>query len=372
MTFVSKHGGPDTTKAAPTSRLTPAEVEKRLVSCQWPGHSGVKLAFLGQAPTYDECLTYNPMAGSHGRLFDALLRTAGIDRAECWVGNVFEHKLEQDDPGRHRARVGKERYERQWNEALERLQREFAEARPTVVVPLGGTALLALAGSTSIAAWRGQPRMGTGPFAALKLLPTWAPQALFKQWSLYSVCIADLIRATREAEDGPTIQWPKKRLIIAPSIEQVEDYLSGPCTQTDILSCDIETGWGMIRGMSFAPNQTEGIYVPFISMDRLDRNYWYSAETEKRAWLACKRVLESPVPKLGQNYGGYDVTWLLHKMGIRVLNYREDTRLLHKALYPELNASLAFMGAAYTRQGAWKNFGSHGWTLAQKGDKRDE
>jgi hypothetical protein len=155
-------------------------------------------------------------------------------------------------------------------------------------------------------------------------------------------------------------------------VEEVWGYLNGPCKKAPLLSVDIETGWGQIRGISFAPSEEEAMYVPFIALDKVNRSYWATPEQEASVWRAVKDCLESDTPKLGQNFANYDVVWLFSKMGIRVRNLREDTRLLHKALYPELPASLAFMGSAYSRQGHWKGWGSRGWSQAERGAKRDE
>jgi hypothetical protein len=79
-----------------------------------------------------------------------------------------------------------------------------------------------------------------------------------------------------------------------------------------------------------------------------------------------KRWLESSVPKLGQNFGAYDAYWFLDSWGIRPMNLREDTRILHHSLYPELPKDLAFMGNSYADQGAWKQM------RARRKEKRED
>ena len=98
-----------------------------------------------------------------------------------------------------------------------------------------------------------------------------------------------------------------------------------------------------------------------------------SRATERRAWDAVRAILHNPVPKLGQNFGSFDAPWLLSRMGIRVRNYCHDLRLLHKTLYPELPASLQFMGNSYSRQGSWKHWSKEsGVREKARGAKRDE
>ncbi len=132
------------------------------VHAQQPREVPCKIAFLGEAPSTEELLKGKPLVGPSGRIFDAILRTAGLDRAEYWVGNVFNQKLPENDlrnwcvnkseadtwdeevdpevakdafyiPG-----TGVLRPEHRWQ--LQRLAADLAEVKPNVVVPLGSTA----------------------------------------------------------------------------------------------------------------------------------------------------------------------------------------------------------------------------------------
>lgn len=299
-----------------------------------------------------------------------MLRAANIDREACLVTNVYDTKLEGNDAGKHARLLGKELWEAFHAGNIQRLSLEIHAAQPNVLIALGNSALGALAGVSGLQSFRGNARMGAGPFAAYKVFPTYHPAAILRQWSHYTVAIGDLSRAAGEAET-PTLTYPRRALYISPTIEEVETFLSGPCRDTDLLSVDIETGWGQIRGVNFAPNQYEAIYVPFIWLSNLNRSYWASPSDEKRAWLAVRECLQSETPKLGQNFANYDVVWLLERAGIRVRALSHDLRLLHKALYPELPANLQFMGSAYSRQGAWKYWGRGKKHGGSEEDKRD-
>ena len=346
------------------------DIHDRTVASTFPKGGRAKIALVGAAPGEREVERGLPFCGPSGSVLDAMLRAAGIDRDACYVGNVYSTKLRENDVSKTRQLLGAG-----WDAFhtlnTARLRTELEEIAPNVVVPLGSTALLALAGTPSIAQFRGSVRMGTGYFNSYKLVPTFHPTMVLRQWSNYTICIGDLIRAAKQAELGPGIVWPKRELNITPSIEEVEAYLAGPCHECDLLSVDIETGWGQVRGVSFAPSQFEALYVPFIALNKLDRNYWQDTATEKRAWLAVRACLQSSVPKLGQNFANYDVIWLLGKMGIKVNGLGDDLRLLHKALYPELPASLAFMGSAYSEQGSWKTMARHSGRRVKDDDKRD-
>ena len=330
-----------------------------------------KLAFVGEAPSYEECERMIPFVGGAGRTLNAMLRASNIDRDACYLGNVYSTKLEDNDVLRHKKTLSNDVWEHFHAGNVARLASELGIVKPCVVVALGATALNALCGTAKIAAHRGQPMPGAGDFAAYTVFPTFHPAALMRQWTMFSTGVADLMKASALADKGGVITYPRRRLNITPTIEEVEAYLAGPCRETALLSCDIETGWAMLRGVSFSPDAENALYVPFIWLSNADKSYWRDSAHEVRAWRAVKACLESDTPKLGQNFGSYDITWLLQKAGIRVRNFAHDTRLLHKALYPELPAKLEFMGSAYSSQGSWKSWGGWGTTQAMRGEKRD-
>lgn len=327
-----------------------------------------KLAFVGEAPGDHEVEKGRPFVGPSGRVFDGCLRAANIDRAACLVTNAIDTKLIGNDLAKHRAALSPQAYTDLWECNLQRVRAELARVKPTVVVPLGGVACLQLLGDRGIAQLRGAPVYGR--FAPYKHVPTFHPTHVLRDWRMFAVVVGDLIRAVTEVERGPEIVYSTRSLLIRPTIEDVE-ALPAEYGASDLLSCDIETGWGQIRGISFAPDAIQAAYVPFVDLSQPNRSYWRTENEERRAWAVCRTLLESPTPKLGQNFAAYDAIWLLRKAGIRVRNLRHDLRLLHAALYPELPKSLAFMASAYGGQGSWKHWAKHGTTAKEREEKRD-
>jgi uracil-DNA glycosylase family 4 len=305
----------------------------------------------------DRCV---PFIGPSGKVFDALLRTAELNREDHFVTNVFDTQCEDNDCSAWMRGPEADR-------ALARLAGELEAVRPNVVVPLGGTALWALTGSAAIGQARGAVQTATRTLPGAKLVPTYHPALVMRQWQHFHVVVGDLLRAAREADIGPAIAWPKRRILIEPTLTDLAVYDDQIMNYADLLSADIETGWGQITCIGFAPSVEESIVVPFVDLRKPNRSYWPTAAAEAEAWNYVRRWLESPAPKLGQNYGAYDAYWLLEKRGIRTRNLLHDTRLLHHALYPELEKSLAFMGNSYANQGAWKTMRSDAKT-----EKRDD
>lgn len=317
--------------------------------------SGVTLAFVQDAPNEYELRQGRHMRGSAGTLFMGMLRSANIDHRACFFGHVQPH--DPADPPNP--------------DALKRLLTTLDGLGPCIVIPLGQEALRALGSDANLTATRGSAFYLVDGARRLTILPTFHPETIQKVWKQYIVGVGDLTRAASLRTDE--ITYPTRKLLVSPTLAEVRDFCAldrlraaGP-----LLSCDIETGWGQIRGLSFAPSEHEAIYIPFISLAKVSRSYWDTLAAELEVWWIVKQVLESPLPKLGQNFAGYDVPWLLAKVGIRAMNVQHDLRLLHAALYPELPKSLQFMGLSYSQQGAWKHWAKGHSSVAELIEKRD-
>lgn len=342
-----------------------------LVPPQMPIEIPCKIAFVGEAPSYEELEKRTPLVGPSGRLFNSLLRTAGIDRAHHMVTNVFSEQLPDNDVSKWCASLkearaggfttippigshGFLRPEYHWH--LDRLREELEACQPTVIVPLGGTALWSLTGQAAISSMRGTVLAATRVMPGSKLIPTFHPMAVQHQWKFYTTVVKDLQRAIEEADRGPDIYLPKRELILEPTLRDVEAFLP-VAARSDLLSVDIETGWGQITCIGFAASPERAICIPFVDFRVPDRSYWRDEGSELAAWKLVRELLALPVPKLGQNFGSYDTYWLLEKYHLKPVNFLHDTRIMHHALYAELPKDLQFMGNSYAKQGAWKHWG---------------
>lgn len=319
------------------------------VPAQRPRSTPCLLAFIGEAPGEEEEIDLKPLVGPSGRIYNGLLRAAGIDRRDVLTTNVFDEKAPDNDV------TPWMKDEQRSYHAFCRLWREIEECQPSVIVPMGATPLWALTGDTAIGKARGNIMPVKGPGGAVwKCLPTFHPAFVMRQWKFLPVVLGDFIKARTQAQKGGGIIYPLRRWWLEPTLEDVRTCMDS-CLKAPEIGQDIETGWGMVTCMSFSWTREDGICVPFVDLRKPTRSYWETLDEEVEAWRMVREVLESPVPKIGQNYV-YDVSWLREKMGINVMNYREDTRLIHHALYPELPKDLGFLGGSYSEQGVWKTW----------------
>ncbi|HEY4253214.1 MAG TPA: UdgX family uracil-DNA binding protein [Roseomonas sp.] len=125
------------------------------------GPIAARIAFVGEQPGDQEDLEGRPFVGPAGQVLDHALALAGIDRGAVYLTNAVKHfKFERRGERRIHARptAGEVKHYRWW------LEKELDFVRPGLVVALGATAVLALAGKAlPIAANRGPARFGERP-----------------------------------------------------------------------------------------------------------------------------------------------------------------------------------------------------------------
>jgi uracil-DNA glycosylase family protein len=109
------------------------------------GPIGAPVAFVGEQPGDQEDRQGRPFVGRAGQLLDRAMAEAGLDRARVYVTNAVKHfKFEQRGKRRihQRPTAGEVKHYRWW------LDQELKLVHPKVVVALGATAVLALAGKS--------------------------------------------------------------------------------------------------------------------------------------------------------------------------------------------------------------------------------
>ena len=182
-----------------------------------------------------------------------------------------------------------------------------------------------------------------------KILPTYHPAAILRNWSWRVVVLQDLAKAKREMEFAD-IRRTERRIIINPTFEETLIWLLD-AFDAPILSCDIETEKRQITSIAFATSPSEILVIPFWDKESSDWSYWEEHE-ECMVWDEIFHLLSTHPRVLFQN-GLYDVQYLWSIL-VPVPGFLEDTMILHHSMYPELPKSLAFLGSIYTNDVAWK------------------
>lgn len=249
---------------------------------------------------------------------------------------------------------------------LDRLAKELFHHDPNIVVCLGNSALWALAGRVGVTKLRGTTLLSTHTAAEFKLLPTYHPAAILRQWENRPTVIADLMKAHRESE-FPEIRRPHREIWIEPNLEDIQRFNQLHIRGCRLLSVDIETSGQRITCIGFAPNSGLAIVIPFDDERQPSRSYWPTQSAEVECWRVVRSILcDGSIPKLFQN-GLYDIAFLARAYGIKVMGAAEDTMLLSHAEQPESLKGLGYLGSIYSDEGAWKHMRKKHETI-----KRDE
>jgi uracil-DNA glycosylase len=331
--------------------------------------SNFQIAIVGEAWGEEEARMGMPFVGWAGKELNLMLEEAEIERRECFVTSVFNlqppaglGKRKNDVSTLFTTRkistvpmpgLNKSDYlQDQYFPEVQRLWRELATIRPNLVIALGNTALWALTGNTRIRSLRGTVYPSANP-VGLKVLPTYHPAAVLRDWSLRSVVVADLMKARRQSR-FPEIRRPAREIWIEPSLNHIQLFYDTYVRKAKKLAFDIETVPGQITCIGFAPSADKAIVIPLTDNRKPGGSYWPSPQEERKAIELVDLYLRHPgSEKVGQNTL-YDINWLWHKYGLTPVNYCRDTMLKHHAMNPEMEKSLGFLGSIYTDEPAWK------------------
>lgn len=234
---------------------------------------------------------------------------------------------------------------------LENLRVRLLEAKPNLVITLGSLACWALLGSAKITKLRGTCAESS-LIPGLKVLPTYHPQTIMRDWEQRVIAGADLMKAKRNAE-FPEIYRPKREVWVVENRKDL-DWAFAFLKAKRFLTLDIETRLGQITCLSFAISPFLSIVFPFTDSRQEDWSYWRTPEDEVHAWEIVKAICQDPEIHLGLQNGVYDIQYLWRVMNIKTLGFREDSMIMHHCLFAELQKSLGFLGSIYTDEQSWK------------------
>src|SRR5712671_4901863 len=228
-------------------------------------------------------------------------------------------------------------------EGIVRLNEDLHRLKPAFVLALGGTALWALTGTSGITKWRGSI-LAIGEHlhgaAGIKLVPTFHPADILREWPHRAVAVQDMRRSLRERE-FPEIRRPTYHFITKPSFAEATDYLTEQADNpehADVpLVADIETphGWrnlpGHIACIGFASSRTDAICIPLMCLDDLER-YW-PMEQETQIVLGIRHLMTQRAMIFHK--GIFECQHFAAHWGF-LPNWQHDTMVMQHVLFPGL------------------------------------
>lgn len=351
-----------------------------------------KIMIVGEAPGADEVARGEPFVGVSGNELNKMLGEAGISRQECFVTNVARER-----PPSYQDKTGKWMHNdiEQWISELKNhprlpdkktpdpsfvfkqhdlwlkkpildglvmLSQEIAAVKPNVIIACGNLAMWALTAKWGITKWRGS--MLSTPHGT-KVIPTYHPSAILRQWPWRAITVKDLRTAAR-FHNGEPYPKPTYNFLIRPSFQDVMEILymleSILDKQPIRLSFDLETRSGHTACAGISWTLTDALCIPLMAAGR-PLGYW-PEDQEARVTYALYRVLtHRNVQVVGQNIL-YDSQYTYRHWHF-VPRVAQDCMISQHTMFAELPKSLAFQASMYCNHYVfWKDEGKN-WAANQ-------
>jgi len=320
---------------------------------------------LAEAPGSEESAKLRPLVGPSGHELRRQLNTVGINLDDCFKANVFSRQPDGNNLHLYSTSVEADQVREQgplatnpvaymdrahsWE--LERLYAEIRACNPHIIIALGNTATWALGLGLGISALRGSVHTTSVTGRPVKVLPTYHPAMILRQWDHRVIALADLAKAERESH-YPEVRFDNTELWLNPTLADIAEFDARFMRDARRCACDIETKRGQIDCVSFAPSPEYSISIPFW-VEGPSPNYWPTVAEELAAWRWVHCWLErGDLVKCFQN-GCYDLSYL-PLTGCTPRNCSEDTMLLSHSLWSEMQKGLGFLGSIHANCPSWK------------------
>lgn len=314
-------------------------------------------------------------AGPAGGVLSGLLAQAGISSDDCFFTNVINKRPpsnsvrsfygpKADAMPNYRPLAAGKFIDKKYAPEISRLFEELERTKPNVIIALGNLPLWALCKKTGIRKYRGSPLPTFDN--KYKVIPTWNPSSILRQWELRAVTLADFSKANLESE-FPEIRRPVRYIYLEPQIEELWEFYHEFLENQPYISCDIETKLETITEVGFGTADGQhALVVPFWTRTPGDGNYWNTLKEERAAWDFVRHVITKH-KLIGQNFS-YDMQYFWRTVKMPCPHFIGDTMLLHHSLQPELEKGLGFLGSIYTNEPSWKFMRTDHSTL-KRGDE---
>ena len=323
-----------------------------MIPTLFSGPTSARVLIVAEFPSLEDVRRGTIMTGGAGWELDKLLAEAGTTRSECLITSVLGHyplegKIKNWIAFTKKAITTEHVFVRdRWvlpivKEGLDRLHELINLVQPTIIITLGDLPLWALTGHNGVAKWRGSMLHAQG---GQRLLPTYAPSDILKQWKLRPIAVLDFKRAIAHVNK----EWPVRHnhFQIAPTFPQALDAIQYLYNLVQVgptrIAYDIETLAGNISCLGLAWNKHQAICIPFMGMGFYQQEGYYS-EAEEAEILYSLYLLMTHKNFLGITQNGlFDCQYIQRKWHF-IPHHWHDTMLTQHTLFSGMQKSLDFI-----------------------------
>jgi len=344
-----------------------------VIQVRTDGPTNAKIMIVGEAPGNDEVVQGVPFVGASGQELNRMLHEAGIMRSECFVTNVCRqqpagNKIELFIPVAKKdvtpdcVQFRDKKVKPCVREGAELLAQEINLVKPNLIIALGNVSLWALTGQWGIGNWRGSMlEQDLVPGLKCKVIPTYHPAALFRQWTWRPTLVHDLRRAKRESASREYSR-PHYDFIIRPSFAQAMERLEvlyAKCQEGPTkLAVDIETRAGHMACIGLAWSKFDALCIPLMCVERKE-GYWNEDE-ELAIVEVLRQLLTHPnCHVIGQNFL-YDAQYI-YRWWHFIPNLKRDTMIAQHACFSTLPKGLDFLSSMYCEDHVYWKGESKDW-----------
>jgi uracil-DNA glycosylase family 4 len=315
------------------------------------GRLDAKIAIIGEAPGENEERLGRPFVGKAGEVLGEYLSSVGIKREHCYITNVLKCRPPNNKINTPEARKAIVKCAPATLRELESL------VSPSVIVPVGNTALNLLGINENIGRVRGSVSMSR--FG--KVIPTWHPAFYFRAPEEKVTGSYDW-RKIRRHSLMRTLITPSENFNLFPTVEDIEQFRleveQGTVGGRQVkLAIDIETYeldsplLTPIKLIALARSSSDVLVVPFINES--GNLYWKNKDEELRVIMAIGDILANPqVIKIVFN-ALFDMLVMMNH-GWGVIGPIEDFMLAHYLIYHPVPHTLEYVASIYADYEAWK------------------
>lgn len=319
-----------------------------------------RIALIGEAPNEDEETYGQPFIGKSGNFLSAVLREIGVDRRQCFTGNICQVR----PPGNNLSAFSQTGQE--FTYGLIQLKRDLDEFNPNICVLFGGAGLsVARSVPSKISSWRGSlftSNVLDTPFLGRKCIATFHPTDVLREFSGYPLLKFDLVRA-RDESKSPTLHLPHRELYTTYDagtlIHLMDTWPTG-------LRCSVDIEGGLPHHLvneGVKKDSKKRRYVGWRCVSicgRPTRSFtiaWWKFSGREWAMVLqafARLMYRLDVPKVLQN-SLYDSFVMAYGWDIPIRNVAEDTMLKNWEIYSELPKKLSVQASIWTREPHWKD-----------------
>jgi uracil-DNA glycosylase len=309
-----------------------------------------QLIIIGEAPGRQEEEVGRPFVGGAGKMLDGLLLSAGIQRSQAYITNVLKCRPPYNEIKGNDSFIA-------LRCCTPKLHEELQRTNARVIVPMGNTAIQALGINYTITQARGT----VFPTSYGKIIPTWHPAYILRQYQEYVTSIYDWRKIVRHLKD-PTIPQHTEHFILNPTIKMIEQFVADVLERVEKgllteIALDLETGIAdnilknPIKMIGFATSEEDAIVIPF----RTQAGCWNWPTIAENIYVIelIARILENPkLTKIVQN-SLFDIP-ILMEHGWEVKGPIYDTMLARYLIYNLSPLNLGYLVSLYCDFPAWK------------------